>query len=290
MSGVALDWLRLRERADLAARDPGLARRFAGALRPAANAPVHLIDLGAGSGANCRALLPRIAGDQDWSLIERDRTLVAAQGEEFTLWARRQGYPILAGGGRIAIDARSARWEIASVPLDLARDAASLEEIDADGIAAAAFFDLVSADWLQRFADLIGQKRVPLLAVLTVDGRRSWQPPLTEDAILAVAIARQQQRDQGFGPALGGAAPEAIEEAFTARGFRVETAATAWRLGAADGALLGELIRGEARAAREAAPEAEAAVAAWEGERRALLAAGRLGLTVGHCDQLALPA
>jgi hypothetical protein len=284
----ALDWLKLRESADLAARSPALARSFAAALPP--TRPLRLIDLAAGSGANTRALLPRIAGDQQWRLIDRDRDLLSAQAEEFTLWARRQGYPITAGGGRALIEAQPARWQIEAMPLDLDRDVATLAETECDGITAASFFDLVSQTWLERFVTLLAARRVPLLAALTVDGRRDWQPHLDDDALIADAFAAHQRRDKGFGPALGGAAPEAMDALLRHAGFRIERATSDWHLGARDNALLAVLIAGEASAARTAAPEAAARIDDWEKARRALLAERRLSLTVGHCDLLARPA
>ncbi|HVA13222.1 MAG TPA: class I SAM-dependent methyltransferase [Stellaceae bacterium] len=288
MTGFTLDWLRLRASADLAARNPTLARHFAAAL-PIAR-PARIVDLGAGSGAQCRALLPRIAGDQAWTLIDRDRELIAAQAGEFTLWARRQGYPVLAGGGRVAIDARPARWQIDALPLDLAADLASLAEIDADGMTAAAFFDLVSPAWLERFVAILAKQRVPLLAALTVDGKRDWQPIIAEDAIVAAAFARHQHRDKGSGPALGGDAPAALEKHLRAAGFRIARAVSDWQLDARDETLLSALIASEAGAAREASPEAIDRIDAWEAQRRRHLTARRLRLTVGHCDLLALPA
>lgn len=290
----APDWLRLRESADLAARSPTLARRFAAALPT--KRPLRLIDLAAGSGANTRALLPRISGDQHWCLIDRDRDLLAAQAEEFTLWARRQGYPITAGGGRVLIEARPAHWQIEAMPLDLDRDFATLEELEFDGITAAAFFDLVSQEWLERFIALLVDHPVPFLAALTVDGRREWQPRLDDDALIADAFAAHQRRFKDFGAALGGAAPDAMEALLRRAGFRVERAASDWRLGVGDAgsprdaALLTALIAGEAGAAREAALEAASRIDSWEKSRRALLAERSLSLTVGHCDLLALPA
>jgi hypothetical protein len=284
----ALDWLRLRESADLAARDPGMARRFAAALPQ--TRPVRIIDLAAGSGANTRALLPRIAGDQHWTLIDRDRALLAAQVEEFTAWARRQGYRINAGGGRIAVDAQPARWQIDVMPLDLDRDLAVLAEVPADAITAAAFFDLVSPEWLERFVAALAQRRVPLLAALTVDGRRLWQPCLDDDAVIAEGFARHQQRDKGFGAALGGAAPAALERLLTGAGFRVERAPSDWRLDGRNAALLSALIAGEAGAARGAMAQAAARIEHWETERREQLTRRHLELVIGHCDLLALPA
>jgi hypothetical protein len=289
----ALAWLKLRESADLAARSPTLARRFVAALP--STRPLRLIDLAAGSGANTRALLPRIAGAQHWCLIDRDRDLLAAQGEEFTLWARRQGYPITAGGGRVSIEAQPAHWQIEAMPLDLDHDLATLAELEFDGVTAASFFDLVSQQWLERFVALLAARRVPFLAALTVDGRREWQPRLDDDALIADAFAAHQRRIKDFGAALGGTAPTILEALLHHAGFRVEREASDWRLGLSDkgrkdDALLAALIAGEAGTAREAAPDAAARIAAWESQRRMQLAEGILCLTVGHCDTLALPA
>src|SRR6185312_14115446 len=66
MSKFSADWLALREPADRAARDRGLARRFAAALPPRP----RIIDLGAGTGATARALAPFVAGT--WILVDRD--------------------------------------------------------------------------------------------------------------------------------------------------------------------------------------------------------------------------
>ncbi len=289
MSEFSPDWLRLREGADLAARDPVLARRFAAALPRPKTRAVRLLDLGAGTGANCRALLPRIAGDQDWLLIEREPLLIAAQAGEFTAWARRQGYPIRAGGGRIEITVGAARWTLCGVALDLARDLGRLATLGADGVAAASLFDLVSREFVMELTILLARLRLPLLAALTLDGRREWRPEHAEDAIVGRAFRRHQAGDKGFGPALGGDAAEALAKALAKNGFSVSATASDWQLGG-NRAILAELIAGEAAAARAAAPEQEPAIAAWQKSRLAELLNGKLTLTIGHSDTLALSA
>lgn len=289
MSVFSRDWLKLRESADLAARDPALARRFAASLRRAPGQPVRLIDLGAGTGANCRALMPRIGGDQDWLLIDHDRDLIAAQAGEMALWARHQGYPILAGGGRMTITAGSARWRVTSRALDLAQDLAALDDVEARGVTAAAFFDLVSASWLDGFTALLARRGLPLLAALTVDGKREWAPALAMDQAIAAAFRHHQSGDKGFGPALGGGAAEVLASGLAARGFTVTEAVSDWHLGTRDETLLAELIAGEVSAARAAQPLDATIVQDWEKERRSQLKDGRLKLTVGHRDLLALP-
>jgi hypothetical protein len=289
MSNFSRAWLKLREPADLAARDAALARRFAAVLPRDLNRPVRIVDLGAGSGANCRAVMPRIAGDQEWILIDRDRDLIAAQADEFTLWARRQGYPTLAGGGRITMTVGANTWNVTSMPLDLALEPATLGQVDADAMTGAALFDLVSAPWLERFAEILAQRRLPLLAVLTVTGKRDWAPSLAEDAIVANSFRRHQASDKGFGAALGAVAAQTLAATLRAKGFAVSETASDWRLDARHDDLLAELIRGEAVAAREAAPDQEAAILRWQEERHKQLQMRKLQLTLGHCDMLALP-
>jgi hypothetical protein len=233
--------------------------------------------------------MPRIGGDQDWLLIDHDPSLLAGQAEEMTLWARRQGYPILAGGGRITITAGAASWHVTGQALDLAGDWEALEALEADGVMASALFDLVSAAWVERLAAWLERRGLPLLAMLTADGRRLWEPHLSGDEQVATGFRDHQSGDKGFGPALGGAAPAALASALAARGFEIAQAASDWKLGVRDAVLLAELIAGEAEAAAAARPLDKGAIEEWETERRQLLDNGRLNLVIGHRDILALP-
>jgi hypothetical protein len=282
-----LDWLRLREPQDLRARSRTLARRFGAAVRAQAGGETAaLVDLGAGSGANLRALAPLIPGDQDWRLVDRDRALLAHQAAEIAQWARGQGWRVTHGAGVVTVDTGVAHWRAQGVELDLARDLSGLP-LSVHGVTAAALLDLVSAEWLERLADRIAAARVPFLAALSVDGGREWQPAHADDAAIARAFARHQRRDKGFGPALGPGAPAVAEAPFRARGYRVAAAAGEWRLGAGDAAMLAALIDGTAEAAGRADPAL--AVARWRDDRHAELRRGELRLTVGHVDILAEP-
>ena len=288
MSGFSLDWLRLRAPFDLAARSRGLAVDFAAAL-PRAR-PLHLVDLGAGTGGNARALAPIVGGDQAWRLFDDDLALVAAQGPEHLAWAAREGHPAQdEGSGEVRVDAAGGCWHFRSARLDL-RDGIEPALADAcDGVTMAAFADLVGAAWIDRLAAALARRRLPLLAVLTVDGRRVWRPAAPEDAIVRAAFARHQRRDKGFGPALGPDATGHLAAVLAAAGFAVTTAASDWQIGSGDPAMLRALVTAEAGAAGEAAPESAAAIAAWQTRRAAELAAGILAVTIGHCDLLAVP-
>ena len=282
-----LDWLRLREPHDLRARSRALGRQFGAAVRTrAGGGTAALVDLGAGSGANVRALAPLIPGDQDWRLVDRDRALLAHQATEIAQWARGQGWRVTHGTGVVTVATGVAHWRAQGVELDLARDLSALP-LSVHGVTSAALLDLVSAAWLERLADRIAAAHVPFLAALTVDGKREWRPAHADDAAIARAFTRHQSGDKGFGPALGAGAPAAAEALFRARGYRVSTAAGEWRLGADDARLLAVLVDGTAEAA--GAADRAQLVSHWRDDRQAELKRGELRLAVGHVDILAEP-
>jgi hypothetical protein len=286
--GFGLDWLRLREPHDLRARSRDLAHQFGGAVRArAGNEPAGIMDLGAGSGANFRALAPLISGDQHWRLVDHDRALLAHQAAEIAQWARGQGWRVTHGSNAVTISAREAQWQVHRVELDLARDLPSLP-LSGHAVTCAALLDLVSAEWLERLADRIAAARVPFLAAINVDGRRCWEPAHPEDAAIARAFAEHQHRDKGFGPALGPDASAAAAAMLRARGYRAMTAAGEWRLATDDAAVLSALIDGTAGAADEVNPALP--VGRWRSDRLSMLAVGELRLTIGHVDIFAEPA
>jgi hypothetical protein len=285
MTGFSADWLALREPADAAARDLGLAQRFAASLPP--RRLKKIIDLGAGTGANARALAPLIAGEQHWFLVESDPALRAAQRQALLAWAARSGFGATEAADMV-IERGGARWRFTSVALDLAQDWGALDAPGADAVAASAFFDLASEAWLARLTAWLAARRLPLLATLTVDGCRIWTPPDADDAPIAAAFRVHQGRDKGLGPALGPAAAPLLGRLLAGHDFAIAMAGSDWHLGPAQRGLIEALAGGEAQAARAVAAADGPLIAAWERRRRDAAAASRLRLTVGHRDVLAL--
>lgn len=285
--GFGLDWLRLREPHDLRARSRELGRRFGAAVRArAGDGPAAIVDLGAGSGANFRALAPLIPGDQEWRLVDHDRALLAHQSSEIAQWARGQGWRVTHGSSVVTIATGAAHWRAQSVNLDLAANLDALP-LSVHGVTCAALLDLVSAPWLEHLADRITIARAPFLAALNVDGRREWRPAHAEDAAIARAFNCHQARDKGFGFALGPEAAAAAEGIFERRQYHVTTAAGEWRLTASDDAILADLIDETVQTCGEANPSL--AVEPWRSYRFAELMSGELRLTIGHVDILVEP-
>ncbi|MBS0347577.1 MAG: class I SAM-dependent methyltransferase [Proteobacteria bacterium] len=289
MTGFSADWLRLREPIDRQARSPALAHGLAAALRRQAAGPLRIVDLAAGSGANFRVLAPLLGGDQNWLLVDHDPALLTAQRAEIVDWATRHGWRWTADGEHIAVDTGLARWTVRGQGLDLASELEALERIPFDGLVTTAFLDLVSATWLDRLGKLLARLRRPLLATLTVDGRRAWHPPHPADAPVLAGFQRHQGVDKGFGPSLANEAVAHLAACLASHGHRVTTARSDWRIGASQPDMLRYLLDEAAAVARAADPAAERWITSWATERQAQLDGGLLALEVGHLDLLALP-
>lgn len=307
MSAFTVDWLRLREPADRAARGAAVAalgEHGLSALRgndgaqPPPSGTRQVVDLGCGTGASLRDLAPRLGGAQHWRVFDHDASLLQAWPAAMGEWARREGHRFEAAGEALRIEAAGFSATVERHRLDLAHDLGALALDGTDLLCATALIDLVSARWL---ANLIGRARqaaARLSFTLMVDGRIEWDPALAGDAEVAQSFARHQGRDKGFGPALGAQAPAVAGELLAKAGYTAMSARSDWWLrgGVAPKAqpqavpmtaLMTALIDGMAGAALEQDPAAAPATEAWR--RRRAAAAERTHLRVGHVDVIAVP-
>lgn len=294
------DWLALRAAADRAARAPRLEALAAAWLRARRQrnpeAPLRLVDLGSGSGANPRHLAARLPGPQQWTLIDHDAGLLErARGHCADLRD--------AEGAALRVDTHCLDLGALDLPVLVAGSPdtpAPVPNAGADLVCASALLDLMSAAWLAHLADTCAQAGCALLITLSVDGSWRFLPrdPASgaadpDDAFVRAAFNAHQRRDKGLGGALGPAAAPALAELLAARGFHVETAASPWRLALADpaqAALARALIEGWRDAATAQCPHAAARIAAWHDRRSALCdGRGRGQLEVGHVDLFARP-
>ncbi len=259
-------WLALREPADRAARNADLARDVAAHL--AGRGEVRIVDLGAGTGANIRALAPLIDARQRWRLIDSDGGLLA----------RAQSMSSLAGGVGIETERR-----------DLACGLDSLGFDGIDLVCASALMDLVSGAWFDEILAKAVAARSALYMALSYTGVATIDPANGFDATVIDCINRHQRGEKGFGPALGSDCVTHMAAACAHAGYRVSIAPSDWRLGPKEGDLLRELLAGWVAAAREIAPGQAAQFDEWLKARTAQIAAGALRVTVGHGDLFSRP-
>jgi SAM-dependent methyltransferase len=258
MSGFSILWLDLREPADRAARDGVLVRKLLDWLTPL-KTPI-VVDLGSGTGATLRALNAIEAVNPVWRLVDLDGKLL----EEAV---RRHG-------GHHHLEIHQADLaQIDRLPL-----------ADANLVTASALFDLTSRDFCSTLVARLG-KCTAFYVALNYDGITRWTPTHPLDDAVLEAFNRDQLRDKGFGPALGPAATDYLQEKLVQVGFVLYTASSPWQLDGTQEPLLRELITGIADAV--AAHFDKDALDAWRQFR--FKHAADCACIIGHQDLLALP-
>ncbi len=286
MSGFSAEWLREREPADTAARNPELTarardwRRRRGALT--------VLDLGSGTGANVRFLARRLGGAQRWLLVDHDPELLARGVEEIREWATTRGMTATDEGAALVLEDASCHCRLEPVRLDLAGDWKQLEVREVHLVTASALLDLVGAAWLERLAQQGRAWRAAMFVALSYDGSIVWEPALAGDETLRERVNRHQRTDKGFGPALGPAAAATLAALLQDRGYQVELRPSPWRLGPEHTVLQTALLEGWSEAAREIEPAVDD-LTEWTGQRRRCINRGESRLRVGHWDLFACP-
>lgn len=280
MSGFDPTWLALREPADHDSRNADLQDKVA--ARFGKRRDLLVLDLGCGTGSNLRALAPLLPEHQFWRLVDHDPALLEAARERLQAWAdEAEGGP----GGELILTKGPRTIRVRLEQADLRAGVAPLLNPAPGLVTASALFDLVSPGWMAGFARDVAASKAAFYTVLTYDGEAAWDdPPHPADAAVLEAFHAHQRGDKGFGAAAGPDADTALRQAFEAAGYVCEEADSAWVLGPAEHALIGQLVSGIAQAAAEAGPipaeDAQAWAAARSTSRRAV---------IGHKDLFAVP-
>jgi hypothetical protein len=292
VSSFSPHWLTLREPVDARSRAAGLATLLGEEVAGirARHSRVEIIDLGAGTGANLRYAAPRLAGAQDWLLVERDPLLLAAMAQQIRAWAHATHSQFTASGAQIAIRAERFECQVQSLALDLAVQLDTLPLRRGVLLTASALLDLVSENWLRRLIGRAAAAEVAVWFTLTYDGRIDCDPVETEDREVREFVNRHQLGDKGFGLALGPTAASTAARILGECGYQVQHAASDWCLGPDHAALQYALVEGWFEAACEIAPTRTSMLRAWQARRRAHIEAGRSTLRVGHVDMVGRPA
>jgi hypothetical protein len=282
MSRFDSAWLALRAQADTAARSERLGATIGRALE--SRDTVRAIDLACGTGANARYLMPILPPRQRWLLVDDDPALLGDTPEAMAQWASERGYALRRGNDGLALSAPSRSCDIETRRVNLAT-ASDLTVLDGqDLVTGSALLDLVSAAWLSTVLSACRDRAAAVLFALSYDGRVVCTPRDPEDEVIRELVNRHQQRDKGFGPALGPGATDAAAAVLKSLGYLVERAASDWVLPPEWATLQTRVIAGWAEAAAEMRDAPVGAVEAWATRRLAHVARGVSQITVGHSD------
>lgn len=266
MSSFSIAWLDLRETADFAARDKNLATQALNWLGQATD-PISpdriIVDLGAGTGSTLRALTKLGASNIVWRLVDLDGKLLDEA-------LRRHGKQYLIE--------------------DYQADLTIVEELPLTGahiVSASALFDLASANFINALTARISARKTAVYAALNYDGTTTWTPAHPLDEKILNAFNRDQERDKGFGPALGPKCTEYLQQALENKGYEVTLAPSPWQLDESHQQMVSELIEGISTAVTEGYGLTASELSDWKSFRLAHVTQG--SCIVGHWDLLALP-
>jgi hypothetical protein len=277
VSEFSPEWLDLREPADLRARSNEVTNAVS--ARFALRDEVHVLDLGAGTGANLRATAPLLPNRQTWKLVDREADLHEAAKTRLIAWADAAEF----SGGDMHLHKDGREIHVTFTVADLASETKSLVDEPVHLVTASAFFDLASQEYIRTLAKAVAERKAAFYAALTYNGQRRWTPHRPADNQMASAFHRHQLRDKGLGNAAGPLAAAHLADQFHLNGYSVIEGDSSWRLERGERMLIEELVRSHAVAVSEIGGVDAKTIVGW-------VNVSRTGVIVGHTDMFAVPA
>ena len=263
---AASDWLSLRRPADEAAREaarPAIAAMDAHLAEQLSDGQtVHVIDLGAGTGANLAFLAPRLAVSQRWTLIDRDEELLDEVPQSMST---------------------TQVIEVTRLAIDLDELEYVLGEDEPTLITCTAVLDVLTESQVLSLATLVAERGLAVLFSLSVTGEVRLHPPLELDFRIGSAFNAHQRRSGLAGPR----ATVLAAHVLSSHGRDVTITDTPWTLGSGSEALIERYLTDRVGAAVANDPSLRPAAGTWLETRLSQLHQGNLRVHVGHQDLMA---
>ncbi len=253
------DWLDTRFPFDAEARNAAIERQVLHYLETVSTP--HLVDLGAGNGANYHYFHSRLRPEPRWTLVEQDPYLVQA--------------------ARARIPAESVVISPTSI-LELA------QTVDLNAIhlvLANAVFDLFSVDQFRQFVQSLQPVLPPLYFTLNYT-HMAFSPEMEGDETFVALYDAHMERAQPFGRSMGAKGPDQIVRILEKAGYGVERGPSYWTIGGEEDTMLLYLLGFMEEAVGEMIGwnGLDLPLQEWIDEKRKLVSLGAVSLTVAHED------
>lgn len=290
MSDLHFDarWLAMRFAYDEAARNGEVETACLAQIGNRAR--VCVVDVGAGLGANCVHLGPRIRGDQEWVLLDHDERLAAAAMKWLAERFAAMGYEVQQMPPRAVFADADHRLEVQYEVGSVEALASLVASRQVHLVAANALLDLFCWEQCDALAGIVTDFRLPLLATVNYAGM-AFRPSHASDLLVVGLYEQHMRRPQPGGARLGKRAVSVVEEMLERRGYQTLRKPSVWEVRAGEQAMQQALLWFMERALSEMElmPGMVDQWRAWLHLRRAQLAEGELHIAVRHFDLWAVP-
>ncbi|MEN0004316.1 MAG: class I SAM-dependent methyltransferase [Bacteroidota bacterium] len=229
----SVEWLTTRYPFDVAARNKDVEQ--AALMGLPAERPIRLIDLGAGTGNNCRYFIPKLPQDQEWLLLELNPHLIAAAKSQLHAFAKEAGFKVtptadglyLAGRKKVTIRFREMSFLNLKEQLDLG---------SYDLVMAGAVIDLLTVNMLEMLVQQFIGHVVPFLATINFTGMQ-FEGATEQDQHYTKLYIQHMRRAQPFGRTLGAACIPFLKSWLLVRDIPFLSGASDWVISPTDRAM-----------------------------------------------------
>jgi precorrin-6B methylase 2 len=195
-----IDWLAERYHFDAAARHPLIEEKFLHALPP--NDTIALIDVGAGTGANCRYLMEKIPANQEWILIEQNSEFSEESLRSLQHHGLQKGYETYLQNGTLTLKAPAKTVQIKALQGSLLEINRMADLSATNAVVANAVFDLFTAEEFETFVQKITRHQLLFYATMNYENMH-FLPTHPQDEKMICLYHEHMLRPQDMGTALG---------------------------------------------------------------------------------------
>lgn len=246
---------------------------------------LRIVDLGAGTGANCRYYLRKIAQDQEWFLVEQNQELLEIAFDRLISWALDNGYESKLQNSRLDLknqDHKIIIYKTVGSILDLE----NLIDIETLDLAVAnAVFDLFSEQQFQTLLECLKKYQLPLLTTANYTGM-SFNPQTDEDSCFISYYHQHMQREQHFGRGMGPNCGSYMWEAMKCIGMKGLQRESPWEISSSDPVFLQLLLEFMEKSIPEILEDAtlEDELNTWLRKKEQMIVQQGLSCNVAHQD------
>ncbi len=246
---------------------------------------LKIVDLGAGTGANCRYYLSKISQEQEWFLVEHNPELLEIAFSRLESWALKNGYKSKSQNLRLVLENQVHKVTIhgtvgSILELDKLIDLETLDLAVANAV-----FDLFSEEQFQTVLECLKNYQLSFLTTINYTGM-SFIPQTDEDLCFISYYHQHMQRHQHFGRGMGPNCGSKMWEAMKRLGMKRLKGESMWKISSSDPVFINLLLGFMEESIPEILEEAnlQHQLHSWLAKKQQMITQNYLNCYVAHQD------